>query len=66
VNPKKVSLKLHSCTKLATRFCGRFEILGGIGSVAYMLALPASMNVNNVFYVYFLKQYVHDLNHVID
>jgi hypothetical protein len=27
VNPKKKSLKLGSCTKMATHFCGPFEIL---------------------------------------
>jgi hypothetical protein len=66
VNPKKSSLKLGSCTKLAARFCGPFEILDRIGPVAYMLALPASMNVHNVFHVSLLKKYIHDPNHVID
>jgi hypothetical protein len=66
VKPKKISLKLGSCTKLATRFCGPFEILDRIGPVAYMLALPTSMNVHNVFHVSLLKKYVHDPNHVID
>jgi hypothetical protein len=65
VNPKKIFLKLGSCTKLATRFCGRFEILDRIGLVSYMLAFPASMNVHNVFHVYLLNKYVHDPNHVI-
>jgi transposase InsO family protein len=40
VKPKKISLKLGNCKKLATTFCGPFEILDRIGSVAYMLALP--------------------------
>jgi hypothetical protein len=55
VNPKTSSLKLGSCKKLAAKFCGPFEILDRIGPVAYMLALHASMNVHNVFHVYFLK-----------
>jgi hypothetical protein len=63
---KKISLKLGSCTKLAARFCGPFEIFDGIGPVAYILALPASMNVHNVFHVSLLNKYVHDPNHVID
>jgi hypothetical protein len=66
VKSKKSSLKFGSCTKLATRLCGPFEILDIIGPVTYMLALSASMNVHNVFHVYLLKNYVHDPNHVID
>jgi hypothetical protein len=31
-----------------------------------MLALPASMNVHNVFHVSFLKKYITDANHVIN
>jgi hypothetical protein len=66
LKPKKSSLKLGSCTKLATRLCGPFEILDRIGPFAYMLALSPSMNVHNVFHVYLLKKYVHDPNHAID
>ena len=66
VKPKKISLKLGSCTKMATRFCGPFEILDIIGLVAYMLAFSASMNVHNVFHVSLINKYVHDPNHVID
>jgi hypothetical protein len=66
VNPKKSSLKLGSCTKLAAIFCGPFEILERIGPVAYMFAFPASMNVHNVFHVSLIRKYVHDPNHVID
>jgi hypothetical protein len=51
---------------LAARFCGTFEILERIGSVAYMLASPASMIVHNVFHVSLLKKYVPNANHVID
>jgi hypothetical protein len=57
---------LGSCTKMAVTFYGPFEILDRIGPVAYMLALPASMNGHNVFHVSLLKKYVHDPNHVID
>jgi hypothetical protein len=66
VRPKKISLKLGICTKLAARFCGPFEILDRIGPIAYILSLPNSMNVHNVFHVSLLKKYVHDPNHVID
>jgi hypothetical protein len=66
VKPKKISLKLGSCTKLVARLCGPFEILDIIGPIAYMLSLLASMNVHNAFHVYLLKKYVHDPKHVID
>jgi hypothetical protein len=66
VKPKKISLKLGSCTKLATKFYSPFEILDRISVVAYMLALPNSMNVHNVNHFSLLKKYVHDPNHVID
>jgi hypothetical protein len=60
------SLKLGSCTKLVTRFCGPFEILEMIGLVTYMIVLPASMSIHNVFHVSLLKKYIPDANHVID
>jgi hypothetical protein len=60
------SLKLRKCSKLAARYCGPFEILERIGPVAYMLTLPESMTVHNVFHVSLLKKYVSDANHVID
>jgi hypothetical protein len=66
VSPKKNTLKLSICTKLAARFCGPFEILDRIGLVAYMFAFPTSMNVHNVFHVFLLNKYVHDTNHDID
>jgi hypothetical protein len=66
VKANRSSLKLRSCSKLATRFCGPFEILERIGPVAYMLALPASMTVHNVFQFSFLKKYIVDANHIID
>jgi hypothetical protein len=66
VKPKKISLKLGSCTKMVAIFCGPFEILDRIGLVAYMVSFLASMNVHNVFNVSLLNKYVHDPNHVID
>jgi hypothetical protein len=66
VKLEKSSLKLDSYTKLATKFCGPFEILDRIGSVAYMFALFASMTVQNVFHASLLKMYMHYPNHVID
>src|SRR3984957_9120478 len=66
VKANRSSLKLGSCAKLETRFCGPFEILERIGPVAYMLTLPASMTVHNVFHFSVLKKYILDANHVID
>jgi hypothetical protein len=66
VKANRSSLKLGSCAKLAARFCGPFEILERIGPISYMIALPASMYVHNVFHVSLLKKYIPDANHVID
>jgi hypothetical protein len=62
----KLTLKLRNCSKLAARYCGPFEIIERIGPVAYMLALPSSMTIHNVFHVSLLKKYIPDANHVID
>jgi hypothetical protein len=66
VKGNKSSLKLGNCSKLAAIYCGPFEILKRIGPVEYMLALPASMSIHNVFHVSLLKKYIPDANHVID
>jgi hypothetical protein len=66
VKAKKSFLKLGNCSKLAASCCGSFEIMERIGLVAYILALPASMCIHNVFHVSMLKKYVHDANHVTD
>jgi hypothetical protein len=66
VKANRSSLKLGNCSKLPARYCGLFEILERIGPVAYMIALPASMAIHNVFHVSSLKKYIPDANHVID
>jgi hypothetical protein len=66
VKANRSSLKLGNCSKLAALYCGSFEILERIGPVAYMIALPTSMYVHNVFHVSLLKKYIPDANHVID
>jgi hypothetical protein len=66
VKANKISLKLGNCSKLAARYCGSFEILERIGSITYIIALPASISIHNLFHVSLLKKYIHDSYHVID
>ena len=66
MRPKKSSLRLGSCAKLAPLYCGTFELLSRIGQVAYQLALPPNLRVHNVFHISVLKKYVHDATHVIN
>ena len=65
IKPNKNTLRWVSCAKLAPRFCGPFQILERVGSLAYGLALPSHIWVQNVFHMSLLKRYVHDMNHVI-
>jgi hypothetical protein len=66
VKVRRSSLKLGNCSKLSTGYCGPFEILERIGHVAYMLTLPPSLCIHNVFHVSLLKKYVPDSNHITD
>ena len=66
VRPKKSSLRLGSCAKLAPRYCDPFEILSRIGQVAYQLALPPNLRVHNVFHISILNKYVRDAIHVVN
>ena len=66
VKPKKRSLRLGSCAKLAPRYSGPFEILSRIGQLAYQLALPPNLRVHNVFHIYILKKYIHDATNVVN
>jgi hypothetical protein len=51
---------------LVARYRGPFEILEKIRPIAYMITLPASMRVHNVFHVSLLKKYVPGPNQIID
>ena len=66
VRPKKSSLRLGSCAKIAPHYYGPFEILSRIGQVAYQLTLPPNLRVHNLFHIYVLKKYVHDATHVVN
>jgi len=58
--------KLGNGSKLATHYCGPFEILERIGPIRYILALCESLCIHNVFHVSFVKIFVRDANHIID
>jgi hypothetical protein len=60
VKAKRSSLRLGYFPKLVARYYGSFEVLENIGLVPYMIALHASMRMNNVFHVFLLKKYVSD------
>jgi len=66
VKANRSSLKLGSFAKLEARYCGPFEILERIGLVAYMIALPASMSVHNVFHVSLVNKSIPNADHVVD
>ena len=52
---------MGDCAKLASRYCGPFEILDRVGLVAYKLAVPPIVKAHNVFHVFLLNKYVHDV-----
>ena len=67
VMPKRGVVRLGKRGKLSPRFIGPFEILEGVGIVAYRLALPPSMSgVHEVFHVSMLRKYTPDPAHVVD
>jgi hypothetical protein len=64
--PKRISLRMETCSKLAPHYYGPFNILERVGPIAYRLALPLTIKAHYVFHISLLKKYVHDANHVID
>jgi len=66
IKPKKISLRISSCPKLAPWYCRPFEILEIIGPVAYQFALSPTMKFHDFFHISLLKKYVKDVDHVID
>jgi hypothetical protein len=56
VKPNNMSLNLGSYTNLVAIFCGPFEILDRIGTVAYILALSASIACVECVSCFFAKK----------
>ena len=50
VRPRKNSLKMGDCAKLAPRYCGPFEVIDRGGPVAYRLELTPTVKEHNVFH----------------
>ena len=66
IKPKKSTLYTSSFAKLATGYCGTFQLLEKVGPISYKLALLSPIKIHNVFHVSLLKKYIHDPTHVID
>eukprot|EP00253_Pinus_taeda_P035486 PITA_35486 len=58
IQARKSTLQWSGCAKLAPRYFGPFQILARVGPVAYQLALPSHIRIQNVFHVSVLKKYV--------
>ncbi|GMP39203.1 hypothetical protein CsSME_00010138 [Camellia sinensis var. sinensis] len=67
ISPRRGLMRFGKSGKLSPRFIGPFEILEGIGEVAYRLALPPQLSgVHDVFHVSMLRKYEPDPSHVLD
>ena len=67
VMPKRGVVRFGKQGKLSPRFIGPFEVLEGVGAVAYRLALPPTLSsVHEVFHVSMLRKYTLDPAHVVD
>jgi len=67
ISPTRRVIRLGVSEKLSPRYICPFEILERVREVAYILALPPSLEgVHIVFYVSQLRRYIKNENHVLD
>ena len=67
VMPKRGVVRFDKRGKLSPRFIGPFEIVEGVGTVAYRLALPPNMSgFHEVFHFSMLRKCTPNLAHVVD
>ena len=58
LSTKNISLKTPAKGKVLPLYIGPYEIRQRVGNLAYMLSLPPSMKIHNVFHVSLLSPYV--------
>jgi hypothetical protein len=67
VSPTRGVVRFDVSGKLSPRYIGPFSILARVGSLAYRLQLPESMEgVHPVFHVSMLRKFLRDPNHQIE
>ena len=67
LSPRKGVVRFGMQGKLNPRYIGPFEIVDGIGPVAYKLDLPEEFSrVHNVFHISMLRKYIPDSSHVLE
>ena len=67
LSPRKGVVRFGKRGKLNPRYIGPFEIVDGIGPVAYRLDFPEEFSrVHNVFHISMLRKYIPDSSHVLE
>ena len=67
LSPRKEVVRFGKQGKLNPHYIGPFEIVDGIGPVAYRLDLPEEFSrVHNVFHISMLRKYIPDSSHVLE
>ena len=67
LSPRKGVVRFGKRGKLNPRYIGPFEIVDGIGPMAYRLDLPEEFSrVHNMFHISMLRKYIPDSSHVLE